>query len=643
MGADNNQIARPLKALRNFKKYEDLFYSYLKKNSQNFNNLDFYLVPKNYIRSFIKRFDYIQNISELNNLNLYHDTDENLPENKIIEKDIINNLSTKYKNIIESNFKLDKINNQILFTKEKSEMIFKLNKEGLFIPLSLNIWDKLSRYYGYDVVLKRKGYARKGELFILTEEKRIDVFFKNIKTKDIIYHFCFKMDDNNNFNKLKNYFKANSAKELLHLLNIKYIGNQYKNKRFACIDMEVPTYVNGIGGHKLNIYYLDSYIFKENRDFETIIFDVEKGLPKPNIFYQQKSKDEIFKTLFNTENFQSPKKILMSNFNIEQNTFYNAGKKSLIQGLVLAYKNHYPIVVFPDMIWLLFLQGFARYVDKYHDLLREKFVNFEGKKALEVKKLGIFPEEASQETWQEIIDNFITGIKRYTGEDIISNLQSDFTTTEEVILATSQATIMSAMQNYFDYELGMGGCGVSRIILEGTVEDWENMKSKFDYLLKKNLGLNFWIKELLPIIDNIIATKNYFKTHKTINNEMIKFWKNIIRIKDEKNDFYDPFVINGWITKFIPNLNGNQLKPFNELKLQDIPDQILGCPLKLTVYNLDGTKTIHSCELASGFFGMSQNVEYHVRPVIGYALISNSSEKYPLTKEEKKAIFQDSK
>ena len=52
MGADNNQIARPLKALRNFKKYEDLFYSYLKKNSQNFNNLDFYLVPKNYIRSF---------------------------------------------------------------------------------------------------------------------------------------------------------------------------------------------------------------------------------------------------------------------------------------------------------------------------------------------------------------------------------------------------------------------------------------------------------------------------------------------------------------------------------------------------------------------------------------------------------------
>ena len=26
MGADNNQIARPLKALRNFKKYEDLFY-----------------------------------------------------------------------------------------------------------------------------------------------------------------------------------------------------------------------------------------------------------------------------------------------------------------------------------------------------------------------------------------------------------------------------------------------------------------------------------------------------------------------------------------------------------------------------------------------------------------------------------------
>ena len=48
---------------------------------------------------------------------------------------------------------------------------FKLNKEGLFIPLAYNIWDKLSRYYGYDTILKRKGFINKGEVFIETEKE----------------------------------------------------------------------------------------------------------------------------------------------------------------------------------------------------------------------------------------------------------------------------------------------------------------------------------------------------------------------------------------------------------------------------------------------------------------------------------------
>ena len=32
------------------------------------------------------------------------------------------------------------------------------------------------------------------------------------------------------------------------------------------------------------------------------------------------------------------------------------------------------------MIWLLILQGYARFMDKYHKLVREQFVNFEAKK-----------------------------------------------------------------------------------------------------------------------------------------------------------------------------------------------------------------------------------------------------------------------
>ena len=136
-------------------------------------------------------------------------------------------------------------------------------------------------------------------------------------------------------------------------------------------------------------------------------------------------------------------------------------------------------------------------------------------------------------------------------------------------------------------------------------------------------------------------TKNYLKTHKEINKELNNFWKGIIRIKSEINDFYNPFIIDGWITKFIPNLSEDQPKLFTSMKNDDIPDQIISCPIRLTVFNLDKTKTIHQCDLTSGFFGMTQNKDnYSVRPVIGYALISNSRENYPATEQEIKEIYQ---
>ena len=348
-------------------------------------------------------------------------------------------------------------------------------------------------------------------------------------------------------------------------------------------------------------------------------------------------KDKILNKLFSIEN---PKEILMSNFDNDVTQFFNSNKKSLIQGLILAYKNHYPIVISPDIIWILFLQGFSRFMDKYSEKVRNKFVTFTGKKIINVKKIGIFPKDASKETWQEVIDNFVGGIKSYVGEEMISNLQSDFTTTEEVTLATSQATIMSSMKNFFEFDLAMGGCGISSIILEGTLEDWEKIKSKLNYLSQNDFGLNWWIKHLIQIIDKIIMTKNYYKQNKNINNELKKFWKNIIRIKDEKNDFYDPYTINGWIINFIPNLSEDNPKIFSEMKKDDIPDQIISCPLKLTVYNLNSTKTIHECDLVSGFFGMTQNKKnFSVRPIIGYALISNERQTFPMTKEEIKEIY----
>ena len=383
----------------------------------------------------------------------------------------------------------------------------------------------------------------------------------------------------------------------------------------------------------------------ENKSFETITFDGEKYLSKPSKLISYRKIEEILSSTFKRskdyknhrregteyiqewekqklgENFEDvPMEILNYNFDTEKTEFWNYGKKSLIRGLMLAYENHYPITVSPDMILILFLQGYSRFMEKYSEKFRNQYVNFEGKKELSVKRNGITPEKATSEIWQGIVDEFTTKIKESVGEDIISNLESNFTTTKPVHLTTSQLSIMSSMKQYFTYKVVMCVCGISSIKLEGSLEDWQKIKKKFEFLSKKEFGLNWWTESLIPIIDKIIETKIYYNQNKDINYELRTFWKDMIRLK--KGWVYEPTVIDGWIVKFIPNLSEEEPKVYQKLTDSDIPDEIISCPLKLIFIDENNKKIKYDCALASGFYGMIQDeITYTVKPVIGYSIV----------------------
>ena len=374
----------------------------------------------------------------------------------------------------------------------------------------------------------------------------------------------------------------------------------------------------------------------ESKSYESITFEVESDLSKPNrllycdeidkmlssIFQRAKNnenKKDLFQHFGNVENLNESMEILNSNFDTDKKAFYNWGKKSLIRGLMEAYGKHYPITVTPDMILLLFLQGYTRFMDKNSEKLRNIYVNFEGKKTLIVKRNNMSPETAKPEDWQGIIDEFTQKIKEEIGGNIITNLESNFTTTNPITLATSQISIMSAMKNYFIYKAIMPVCGISSITLEGSLEDWEKIKKKFEFFSKEEFGLNPWIKDLIPIIDKIIETKIYYNQNKEINNDIREFWKDMIRVK--RGGCYRPDVIDGWIIKFIPDISGKEPKIYEKLNDSDIPDEILNCPLKLEF--IGGVKNIeYDCSLASGFYGMIQDeTTFNIKPVIGYAIV----------------------
>ena len=64
---------------------------------------------------------------------------------------------------------------------------------------------------------------------------------------------------------------------------------------------------------------------------------------------------------------------------------------AVFNGYVEAYKQHRPITISPDIIWLLIIQEFANQINNNTESLRSMFVNFDGKQELTVKQDNMMP------------------------------------------------------------------------------------------------------------------------------------------------------------------------------------------------------------------------------------------------------------
>ena len=96
-------------------------------------------------------------------------------------------------------------------------------------------------------------------------------------------------------------------------------------------------------------------------------------------------------------------------------------------------------------------------------------------------------------------------MKKYLGEEIIQTLTSDFSTTNSDSLIISKLSIMGAFKKYFKYEMDIRICGIPYIILEGTVDDYERIKTKAEKLSK--FEFDWYINRIIPHIQKMIDAK----------------------------------------------------------------------------------------------------------------------------------------
>ena len=316
----------------------------------------------------------------------------------------------------------------------------------------------------------------------------------------------------------------------------------------------------------------------------------------------------------------------------------------ILKGYYQSYANHIPVSISPDILWMLIVQGFSRHIDQNAEKLRNKFVDFDGKKELIVDGNELRIEDITQEGWERTFNEFVEGIKKNAGESMIKLITPKFSTTTPTIQMSSQIAIMSCFKNYFKFIRLYGGCGFPYINLQGTLNDYEELKIKIKNLM--GYDIDDWIKELIIIVDKIIETKK--------GNIDINFWKNMIINKETveprgSGELTKVENIDGWLLNFYPYYKIESLltkceklvrrtdfnKPLDVKSLKTIPEEMIEVPL--IMFNKETFKK-DELIVKTGFLGLIQEKNGLVKPEIGW-FISNSIDKGEAQKLKKQKYY----
>jgi len=278
----------------------------------------------------------------------------------------------------------------------------------------------------------------------------------------------------------------------------------------------------------------------------------------------------------------------------------------------LAYAQHRPIVLSPDIMWIIICNGFSQYVNRDPEGFRGYLVNHEGKETLVIRTT---PET----TTAQKVEKFAALIDKETKGDLAKLMTCDFSTTGMLERMVSQITLMDVVKPYFDYMEYMTGCGIPRVTLEGTPDDWKLLREKTQQLGK--FGVEKWTERLDPILAEFVAASE--------GKPDPDFWWDMA-IKGRPKDFhlkgdggclplYGPTPFDGWFLEFIPFDTYGE-RPKRIVYGHELPPLMTNVPVIQYIEDVAGNcMGINVLEVRGGIVGLSQDAETKtLRPEIGW-------------------------
>jgi hypothetical protein len=299
----------------------------------------------------------------------------------------------------------------------------------------------------------------------------------------------------------------------------------------------------------------------------------------------------------------------------------------LIDAVHIAFSQHRPLTLSPDAIWLVIAQGFSHHVAQNPEALRQRLVRQQGRQQLMATVLDLSPS-----SFEHAISSFSAQIREATDPVLHETLVCDFSTTTPAIRTASEVALMDSFSSYFTYFMDCI-CGIPKIAIEGSLEDWQRIRARVEVL--ETYGLGWWVSRLRPILDEFVLTASGHPT--------LEFWKAIYKPAHA----YGGDVATGWITDLFPYLGDapgrhrnhvfrherrewaltvdegvSTSQFFSPLASKGVqpasfPSGLSSVPVRVRLQDGSGCKV----DLVAGFFAVRQNpLDFALSPIIGWSV-----------------------
>ncbi|CAG8549744.1 2775_t:CDS:1 [Funneliformis caledonium] len=281
----------------------------------------------------------------------------------------------------------------------------------------------------------------------------------------------------------------------------------------------------------------------------------------------------------------------------------------LASAIIHAYTLHQHLRFSPDDVWLTIAQGVSNHIWINSERFRYLFVDHEGQEEVLIDArdiighvngnfLGDWPKAIAR-----LSDSTDQRVKKVGLKQL---LECDFSTSTSASITASQIILLDSMKKYFTYGM-RGGCGIPKVTLDGTLEDWLHLQEKVAKLRGLGLNLDFWLDRLEPVVAQFVNTYK--------GNVDEDFWSMVIYQVPYGSGMPTP-CWDGWVCALFPYTESRFKLTKNSIVPSSIPSGLVNVPFKLNIEEEN-----FKLSFSAGFLGARQdkiNDEYVVSPVIGW-------------------------